>query len=94
MTLALLKQDLPYTLDDEVEAAARLASQWPKRCAVCLKVYDLSVNGKTAGLDVGTWENLKLVGGQSDRYGYLEFRDCGCRNTLTVLTKIYAVEEE
>lgn len=84
MGLAVAKDELPYTLDEEVEKAAKLQSQWPKRCG-CGRVYTPE-----------TWAELELHSSLKDKFCLGEMRHCPppCNSTLLVITHILDLKEE
>lgn len=73
---------------EDVEKAAKIASQWPKphRCrAAADAVIQITEDG---------WKALDFYNTQTDRFGTYELRNCVCGSTLMVITEIHDLKEE
>lgn len=93
--MSQLSEERKVRLDEDVEVAAKLQSQWPKQCAKCQRRYYRAVEGERIE---NRWDRLPIAqdgkGRSTDAFGDYEFRECPCGNTLTVLMAINDLSKE
>lgn len=82
---------LPHTLDEEVERAAKLASQYPK-------IHACSGHHFGRLLTYSDLEDFRertsFYAEAGDAYCTMEHRNCDCGSTLMVLTEIFDMGAE
>lgn len=74
----------------EERKAAKIASQWPKKCG-CGRVYDRRVNRADGVL---LWRDLPFAYNYTDAYATQEARHCACGSTIVVNIAIHDLTME